>query len=98
MKARLTLLQLLALAPTLIGVTVIAGQSGVGRTVSARPPGPCDIYAAAGNPCVAAHSTTRALYAAYNGPLYQVLRQSDGRTLDIAVVSTASDGGGYANA
>jgi hypothetical protein len=47
---------------------------------------------------VAAHSTTRALYAAYNGPLYQVLRQSDGKTLDIAVVSTANDGGGYANA
>ena len=33
---------------------------------------PCDIYAAAGTPCVAAHSTTRALYAAYDGPLYQV--------------------------
>ena len=29
--------------------------------------GPCDIYAAAGTPCVAAHSTTRALYAAYDG-------------------------------
>ena len=51
-----------------------------------RPKGPCDIYAAAGDPCVAAHSTTRALYASYNGPLYQVLRQSDGKTLDIGVV------------
>ena len=49
-----------------------------GRSVPPRPPGPCDIYAAAGNPCAAAHSTTRALYAGYNGPLYQVLRQSDG--------------------
>src|SRR5215468_6332855 len=28
-----------------------------------RPQGPCDIYAAAGAPCIAAHSTTRALYA-----------------------------------
>ena len=28
--------------------------------------GPCDITGAAGNPCVAAHSTTRALYAAYD--------------------------------
>ncbi|WP_229691722.1 cellulose-binding domain-containing protein, partial [Sphaerisporangium melleum] len=28
---------------------------------------PCDIYAAGGTPCVAAHSTTRALYGAYNG-------------------------------
>ncbi|MDE3194839.1 MAG: alpha-N-arabinofuranosidase, partial [Acidobacteriota bacterium] len=67
-----------------------------------RPQGPCDIYGAAGKPCVAAHSTTRALYASYNGPLYQVLRQSDGKTLDIGVVqpsdSPAPDAGGYANA
>jgi hypothetical protein len=51
---------------------------------------------------VAAHSTTRALYAGYNGPLYQVLRQSDGKTLDIGVVqrvaSPVPDTGGYANA
>ena len=67
-----------------------------------RPQGPCDIYAAAGAPCVAAHSTTRALYASYNGPLYQVLRQSDGKTLDIGVIqpvaSPMPDAGGYANA
>ena len=63
-----------------------------------RPEGPCDIYAAAGDPCVAAHSTTRALYAAYNGPLYRVLRQSDGRTLDIGVIQSGPDAGGYANA
>jgi non-reducing end alpha-L-arabinofuranosidase len=64
-----------------------------------RPQGPCDIYAAAGDPCVAAHSTTRALYASYNGSLYQVLRQSDGKTLDIGVVQpVAADPGGYANA
>jgi len=35
---------------------------------------PCDIYASVGAPCVAAHSTVRALYAAYNGSLYQVKR------------------------
>src|SRR5262249_11438332 len=67
-----------------------------------RPQGPCDIYTAAGYPCVAAHSTTRALYASYNGPLYQALRQSDGKTLDIGVVrpsaSPVPDAGGYANA
>ncbi len=67
-----------------------------------RPQGPCDIYAAAGAPCVAAHSTTRALYASYSGPLYQVLRQSDGKTLDIGVVPSSAtpmpDPGGYANA
>jgi len=43
---------------------------------------------------VAAHSTTRALYAAYNGPLYQVKRASDGTTTNIGTLSA----GGYANA
>ncbi|MEI6246137.1 MAG: arabinofuranosidase catalytic domain-containing protein, partial [Acidobacteriota bacterium] len=81
----------LTLALTVALTTAVA-------TLPARPKGPCDVYAAAGDPCVAAHSTTRALYAGYNGPLYQVLRQSDGKTLDIGVVATAADGGGYANA
>ena len=103
MKMRITHLQMLALALTLVGATLTAGQAGTGRNAPPpRPQGPCDIYAAAGNPCVAAHSTTRALYAAYSGPLYQVLRQSDGRMLDIAVVQPVAapvpDAGGYANA
>ena len=34
--------------------------------------GPCDIYSSGGTPCVAAHSTTRALYSAFSGSLYQV--------------------------
>ena len=55
---------------------------------------PCDIYAAGGTPCVAAHSTTRALYAAYNGPLFQVRRASDSAAKDIGVLSA----GGYADA
>jgi non-reducing end alpha-L-arabinofuranosidase len=58
-----------------------------------RPQGPCDIYGAAGTPCVAAHSTTRALYASYNGPLYQVKRTSDSKTLDVGLTAD-----GYANA
>ena len=33
---------------------------------------------------MAAHSTTRALYASYNGPLYQVRRASDSATTNIA--------------
>src|SRR4051812_43869266 len=99
MKSRISLALILALALTVIGVTLtMAQQSGAGRNAPPRPKGPCDIYAAAGNPCAAAHSTTRALYAAYTGPLYQVLRQSDGKTLDIGVVASAADGGGYANA
>lgn len=56
--------------------------------------GPCDILAAAGNPCVAAHSTTRALYAAYDGPLYNVTRSSDGASANISVLAAGS----FANA
>lgn len=46
---------------------------------------PCDIYATGGTPCVSAHSTVRALYGAYNGPLYQVTRKSDQKTKDIGL-------------
>ena len=45
--------------------------------------GPCDIYRKGGTPCVTAHSTTRLLYSKYRGPLYQVVRESDGASLDI---------------
>jgi hypothetical protein len=67
----------------------------VGANVAqAATQGPCDIYAAGGTPCVAAHSTTRALYGSYNGSLYQVRRSSDNTTRDIGVLSA----GGVANA
>jgi hypothetical protein len=91
----------LALALTLpVATLMMAAQAGRGANVPPpRPEGPGDIYAAAGCPLVAAHSTTRALYASYNGPLYQVMRQSDGKTLDIGVVQpSAADAGGYADA
>jgi hypothetical protein len=65
-----------------------------GGPAQAATQGPCDIYAAGGTPCVAAHSTTRALYGAYTGPLYQVRRASDSTTRDIAPLSA----GGVANA
>src|SRR5437588_9225243 len=106
MKTRIPLVLTIAVALTLaVTALTMAQQAGRGAAPP-RPQGPCDIYAAAGDPCVAAHSTTRALYAAYNGPLYQVLCQSDGKTLDIGVVQpvgapgAAADGdaGGYANA
>src|SRR3984893_8205436 len=100
MKTRINLLLALAVALMLIGAALTMATPA-GETPP-RPQGPCDIYAAAGDPCVAAHSTTRALYASYNGPLYQVLRQSDGKTADIGVVrpiaSPVPDAGGYANA
>ncbi len=104
MKTRIHIVQMLTASLMLIGATLTTvAQTGAGANVRpSRPEGPCDIYAAAGDPCVAAHSTTRAMYAAYNGPLYQVLRQSDGKTLDIGVVqpvaSFSPDAGGYADA
>src|SRR5947208_716062 len=73
---------------------VLAGLGVMGGTARAATQGPCDIYASGGTPCVAAHSTTRALYGAYTGPLYQVRRASDSATRDIGVLSA----GGVANA
>jgi len=69
------------------------------KAAPSRPQGPCDIYGAAGAPCVTAHSTVRALLASYNGPLYQVKRQSDGKLLDVGIVAPhGTDPGGYADA
>src|SRR5436190_7525465 len=100
MKTKTNLVTMLALALMApIAMLLIAAQSGAARNARPRPQGPCDVYAAADTPCVAAHSSTRALYASYNGPLYQVMRQSDGKTLDIGVGQpSATDGGGYADA
>ena len=53
--------------------------------------GPCDILAAAGTPCVAAHSTARALYGTYAGPLYEVQRASDGKRLSILAANGVAD-------
>lgn len=55
--------------------------------LTAVAPGVCDIYASGDTPCVAAHSTVRALYGGYNGPLYQVTRGSDNKTRDIGLLS-----------
>ena len=72
--------------PTAPGRRARRRRAGLAPTAHAQAqPRPCDIYAAGGTPCVAAHSTTRALYAAYNGPLYQVRRASDNTTRDIGV-------------
>src|SRR5262245_25924389 len=78
-----------AAAATLVAATLV----GTGPAHAAGPL-PCDIYASAGTPCVAAHSTTRALFAAYTGNLYQVRRASDNTTRNIGVL----EAGGYANA
>jgi len=100
MKKRNDFLLMLALFGATLATTAQTTKEHNVQPV--RPKGPCDIYVAASDPCVAAYSTTRALYASYKGPLYQVLRQSDGKTLDIGVVealrSPSPDAGGYANA
>jgi hypothetical protein len=65
----------------------------LGSAFAQKPtPRPCDLYASA-TPCVAAISTTRALYRAYRGPLYQVTRQSDKAHANIGLLPD-----GYANA
>ena len=55
--------------------------------------GPCDITGAAGNPCVAAHSTVRALYGNYSGGLYIVQKPSTRQQLTIGVLEP----GGFAD-
>ena len=82
----------IAAAVTLALAGLLAG--GAASPSRAATEEPCDIYAAGGTPCVAAHSTTRALYAAYDGPLYQVERMSDDTTTSVYPLSA----GGYANA
>jgi hypothetical protein len=66
-----------------------------GITLTALNARPCDILGSASpaTPCVAAFSTTRALYASYTGPLYQVARPSDGAASNIGMLPD-----GYANA
>lgn len=100
MKKRSGIVGLLALALILpFTLATTAMTSAENNVIPSRPEGPCDIYADADTPCVAAHSTARALYASYNGPLYQVMRQSDGKTLDIGVIQPSEgDPGGYADA
>ena len=87
-RLRTTALILAAVGSLLTSLFVGFGTSQAATSLS------CDIYAAGGTPCVAAHSTTRALYGSYNGSLYQVRRSSDNTTLNIGLLSV----GGYANA
>lgn len=80
---------ILALILTML-ISVATGPISVHRALAASSL-PCDIYASAGTPCVAAHSTVRALLSAYNGKLYQVKRASDNTTEDIGVLSVGGD-------
>lgn len=96
-KNRLIALSAFALTVP-VGLLIMA-MTGPKNAIPERPEGTCDIYAKGGTPCVTAHSTTRALYKSYSGPLYQVTRESDGQTLDIGIIQPSEgDAGGYANA
>ena len=82
---------LAAVATAALAFAGLVASTGVSHAATQEP---CDIYAAGGTPCVAAHSTTRALFASYSGPLYQVQRSSDSAFADIGVLTA----GGAANA
>ncbi len=92
----------IALLPVGVTLAPATAAPAAQQVQPSRPQGPCDIYATAGTPCVAAHSTTRALYASYHGPLYQVRRLSDNAVENIGVVRPRAlpfpDAGGYADA
>ncbi|RDU96719.1 arabinofuranosidase catalytic domain-containing protein [Trinickia dinghuensis] len=51
--------------------------------VGASTPLPCDAAGSAGTPCSAAHSVTRLLTQHYTGPLFRLVRASDGASQDI---------------
>src|SRR5690242_2132421 len=82
------------LVTTALLLAVFVSILGISPQTAFAASGPCDIYASAGTPCVGAHSTTRALFGAYSGRLYQVKRASDNATTDIGTLAA----GGYANA
>ncbi|HYJ07678.1 MAG TPA: arabinofuranosidase catalytic domain-containing protein [Polyangiaceae bacterium] len=70
------------------------GGSGGSGGMSANTTGPCDIYGAANNACVAAYSTVRRLLSTYAGPIYQVRKGgpspntgSGGMTQDIMILA-----------
>lgn len=73
----------------LFGVAIASVGIASAHAATRRP---CDIFASKA-PCVAAYSTTRALYGNYTGPLYQVTRQSDKTAISIGLGPD-----GYANA
>ncbi|MEU5310595.1 arabinofuranosidase catalytic domain-containing protein [Streptomyces sp. NPDC021562] len=89
-RLKRAVLSVLAAFATVAALVVGAGTPEAAAASSL----PCDVYAAAGTPCVAAHSMVRALYASYSGSLYQVQRASDGATADIGLLTA----GGYADA
>jgi hypothetical protein len=87
-RVRILFAAVAAIALASVGLLALPGVSQAAGSL------PCDLYGAAGTPCVAAYSTVRALYSTYDGPLYQVRRVSDGATTNVGLLAA----GGYANA
>ena len=81
----------LLLLSAALALTAGALIGGSAQPATAAASLPCDIYASGGTPCVAAYSTVRALYASYNGPLYQIQRSSDGATMNIGLLAAGGD-------
>jgi len=80
MKKKSRLLVILAMAFILpVAMMMLIACPGQCTMLLHQAEGPCDIMPLQVS-MRAAHSSTRALYASYNGPLYQVMRQSDGKT------------------
>ncbi|MEV0537448.1 arabinofuranosidase catalytic domain-containing protein [Kitasatospora sp. NPDC050463] len=93
------LLLVLTMALAVLGGRAAASGPAAGAKPAEALPAaaaalPCDLYAAGGTPCIGAHATTRALFAGYNGPLYQIQRGSDHAYRDVGLLSA----GGYADA
>ena len=82
---------LLAVGALALTAGALAGAGAGASAARAASSLPCDIYAAGGTPCAAAYSTVRALYASYDGPLYQVQRSADGSYLNIGLMSAGGD-------
>ena len=77
------------LAPAALLMALVPPAAASAQSAASRP---CDLLAPS-TPCVAAISTTRALYRAYKGPLYRVARASDNAQADIGLLPD-----GYASA
>lgn len=71
-----------ALIAVLFSVAIAHAGAASAQGVTARP---CDIFAAT-TPCVAAYSTTRALFRNYTGPLYEVTRKSDDTSINVGLL------------
>ncbi|MGC7094559.1 arabinofuranosidase catalytic domain-containing protein [Amycolatopsis lurida] len=84
----------LTVALAMVPAATLTWSATAPASTPAAGTGPCDIYADGGTPCVAAHSTVRALYGSYDGNLYQVRRSSDNTSTDVGVLAE----GGVADA